>query len=252
MLGPDQLQDFERRGYAAVRGAFSRATAEACQAEIWSQLEEQGVHRGDRATWTRPVVRINTPWTEPFWEAGRSPALHEAYDQLVGPGRWQHTEAVGGTVPVRFPSADDPGDAGWHIDGSFGGAPDWLVNVRSRGRALLCLFLFTDVGPDDAPTRLLEGSHLDVPPLLLPFGEEGVAFHGFSLAARTFDRREARATGQAGDVFVCHPFLVHAASWPHRGRRARMVGQPGVPHEGFDLTDGAFPVERTILAALDR
>jgi hypothetical protein len=34
------------------------------------------------------------------------------------------------------------------------------------------------------------------------------------------------ATGQAGDVFLCHPFLVHAASWPHHGRSPKMMAHP--------------------------
>ena len=64
---------------------------------------------------------------------------------------------------MRFPSPDDPGDAGWHVDVSFGyDDPDfltWRANVRSSGRALLMLFLFSDVGEDDAPTRIRVGSH---------------------------------------------------------------------------------------------
>ena len=68
-----------------------------------------------------------------------------------------------GTFPVRFPSEDDPGDAGWHVDGSFeidGAAPPFSygLNLRSRQRALLLLMLYTDVGPqrraDQDPGRL--------------------------------------------------------------------------------------------------
>jgi len=47
------------------------------------------------------------------------------------------------------------------------------VNIRSRARGLLALFLFTDVGRHDAPTRLLCGSHLAVPQFLAPYGEAG-------------------------------------------------------------------------------
>ena len=51
---------------------------------------------------------------------------------------------------MRFPAAVDPGDAGWHIDVSFGtDTPDfmsWRANIHSKGRALLMLFLFSDVG----------------------------------------------------------------------------------------------------------
>ena len=59
-----------------------------------------------------------------------------------------------------FPRRNLPGDDGWHIDVSFGDDnPDfmeWRANVKSRGRALLMLFLLSDVGPDDAPTRITE------------------------------------------------------------------------------------------------
>lgn len=50
----------------------------------------------------------------------------------------------------------------------------WYVNYRSRaGWGLLLLCLLSDVASDDAPTRILEGSHLAMPSLLEPFGEEG-------------------------------------------------------------------------------
>lgn len=58
---------------------------------------------------------------------------------------WSH-----GDLPVRFPSAVDPGGAGWHVDTSFDTeTPDfmsWRANRHSKGRALLMLFLFSDVG----------------------------------------------------------------------------------------------------------
>jgi hypothetical protein len=73
-----------------------------------------------------------------------------AFDQLVGPGRWRPRHHPSLFV-IRFPSTDDPGDTGRHIDGSFDVGGEWWVNLHSRGRALLMLFLFTDVGPDDAP-----------------------------------------------------------------------------------------------------
>jgi hypothetical protein len=56
-----------------------------------------------------------------------------------------------GTTPVRFPIEGDPGDDGWHIDGSFSHDDQYWVNVRSDGRSLLMLFLFSDVAEDDAP-----------------------------------------------------------------------------------------------------
>ena len=93
---------------------------------------------------------------------------------------------------------------------------------------MLALFLFSDVGEDDAPTRLRVGSHRVVQQLLAPHGEEGLAF--FELAARldaTAHLPEALAVGPAGTVYLCHPFLVHAAQ-PHRGHVPRFMAQPPV------------------------
>jgi len=51
----------------------------------------------------------------------------------------------------------------------------------------------------------------------------------------------AHATGKAGDVFLCHPFMVHTATWPHRGAGPRMIAQPAInAPDGFEL-DGSDP-----------
>ncbi len=104
------------------------------------------------------------------------------------------------------------------------------TNVISRDRALLALFLFTDVDVQDGPTRIRVGSHLAVPAVLQPFGEEGAPGPKFApqLVAATDDCEEAYATGRAGDIYLCHPFLVHAAQANH-GSRPRFIGQPAIP-----------------------
>jgi hypothetical protein len=115
------------------------------------------------------------------------------------------------------------------------------VNVRSRARGLLALFLFTDVGRDDAPTRLLCGSHLAVPQFLAPYGEAGTDSDTEFWRPSTLCRMASHATGRAGDVFLCHPFIVHTATWPHRGAGPRMIAQPAVnAPAGFTL-DGSDP-----------
>jgi hypothetical protein len=163
---------------------------------------------------------------------------------------------------VRFPSPDDPGDTGWHIDTSFALPTtnpndflDWRANVTSRGRALLMLFLFSDVSEGDAPTRIRAGSHLDIARRLAPGGDDGLSLrelaeNGFAESAA---RSEVLATGEAGTVYLCHPFLVHAAQ-PHRGTRARFLAQPPLlPREPLRLErdHGAYsPIEQAIRMAL--
>ena len=182
------------------------------------------------------------------------PRLHAAFDQLVGSGRWVPRSSLG-TFPIRFPSPDDPGDAGWHAEASFSGKDGtWRLNVSSRGRALLMLFLFSDVGEEDAPTRIRVGSHLEIPRLLHPFGEEGLSFLEVSEKLDvTADASIELATGEVGTVYLCHPFLIHAAQ-PHRGFHPRFMAQPPLyPSEPFQIyrDDGDYsPVEIAIRIGL--
>jgi hypothetical protein len=98
------------------------------------------------------------------------------------------------------------------------------------------------------------GSHLWVPPILAPAGEAGMPAEAVAgqLPPSVLSRRTAEATGRAGDVFLCHPFLVHTATWPHRGTVARMLAQPAIAvPDGFGV-DGSdpSPVARAIVAGL--
>lgn len=77
-----------------------------------------------------------------------------------------------------------------------------------------------------------------------------LAKNGFAESA---SRREMAATGDAGTVYLCHPFLVHAAQ-PHRGTRPRFMAQPPLfPAEplSLDRADGDHSaVEQAIREAL--
>lgn len=252
-LTPAQIDTFIADGFVRIDHAFPRALAEEAAAILW---RDAGVDPDDSASWRGPVIRLGQYAQPVFREAANTPLLHAAFDQLVGAGRWMPPGALG-TFVLRFPSPEAPGDDGWHIDVSFGTESpdflDWRANVTSRGRALLVLFLFSDVGEDDAPTRIRAGSHIDIARQLAPAGEAGLtlrelAADGFAGSAH---RREVLATGAAGTVYLCHPFLVHAAQ-PHRGARPRILAQPpllpAVPLDPWRA--GAAPVERAIRDAV--
>lgn len=255
MITRTEIDAFIRDGYVVLRGAVPTAIAEACRDIVWSELSQRGVDRDDRSTWNAPVIRITCPQGGPYVEAGTRPVVLEACDQLIGAGRWWQPTGVGGTIPVRFPSEADPGDAGWHIESSYDQDGKPWVNVYSRARGLLAIYLLTDDEAGGAPTRLRPGSHLDIPSILAPYGDAGLDWSvAAPMAAQASERRPtAFASGRAGDVFLCHPFLVHAASWPNRGRNPRMIAQPSVAlKDQFPLNRGAglAPVEQAILAGL--
>jgi hypothetical protein len=110
---------------------------------------------------------------------------------------------------------------------------------------------FTAAGPAPRWARRTTGCW--APDVLAPHGGAGLYFGDVTrqLRSSVLSRPAAHAAGRAGDVFVCHPFLVHTATWPHRGAQPRLAAQPGVAigGGGFEL-DGTdpSPVAREIIA----
>jgi hypothetical protein len=258
-LSHAQVEQFMRDGFIRIDRAFPRELADAGRAIMWRDIP---VDPHDPATWTKSVIVLPGYAGGPFQQAANTPVLHSAFDQLVGKGRWVPRDSLG-MFPVRFPHPADPGDAGWHVDVSFAGDDAdpheqrdfsaWRVNVFSRGRALVMLFLFSDVEDKDAPTRLRVGSHMDMARFLEPAGEQGMS--RMNLRHMGAERPIALATGEAGTVYLCHPFLVHAAQ-RHRGSTPRFLAQPPLGlREPYRLAreDGAYsPVEIAIRQALGR
>lgn len=258
-LSPADIDAFITDGFVRLDDAFPRELAEEGRAILSRDL---GCDPDDPSTWKEPVVRLGGYADPPFRAAASSERVRGALDQLVGEERWVPLMGLG-TFPVRFPHPATPNDTGWHVDASFALDDDdpndflgWRVNVASRGRALLALFLFSDVEERDAPTRIRKGSHRVLARTLAPFGERGASLR--QLAERgAFDEGDdevALATGPAGTVYLCHPLLVHAAQ-AHHGTTPRFLAQPPVfPRVPVALQredDAYSPVERAIRRALE-
>jgi hypothetical protein len=255
MLTQQEINQFIENGFVKLEYAFPEALADAAREILWRDTR---CDPNDASTWTKPVVRLGYYSDEPFRKAVNTERLHAAFDQLVGKGRWLPRIDLG-TFPVRFPAIDDPGDTGWHVDAGFPGEVvhdyfSWRINIHSKGRALLMLFLLSDIEETDAPTRILTSSHLDVARTLAPFGDAGLTFMELAQQLVIPDERPvALATGKAGTVYLCHPFIAHAAQ-PHRGVHPRFMAQPPlVLSESFAVYDKAeytSPVEHAIRIAL--
>ena len=250
-----RIKSFLRDGFVKLSGAVPDDVTEACVDLLW---EETGLDRRDPSTWTEPVCWVGGMSQPPFVQAMNNMALLQASDELSGPGRWKPRNSMG-SFPLRFPHDQEPTGLGWHVEGSYRpeGADSGWTNVRSRDRALLALFLLTDVDMDDGPTRIRVGSHLAVPAVLQPYGEEGAPGPQFApqLVAATDRCEVAYASGRAGDIYLCHPFLVHAAQANH-GTRPRFIGQPAIlanyPYR-FDRPAAELsPVELTIRRGLEK
>ncbi|MDZ4265066.1 MAG: phytanoyl-CoA dioxygenase family protein [Mycobacterium sp.] len=216
------VEAFRTDGFVKVEQAAPRAVADAARALLWRQL---GVSPDDPASWTQPVMwASDLTGAGPFGELARSRRLAGALDAVCGAGGWLPRGSLG-NIPVRFPVSPAAEDRGWHIDLNTP-LPDGSWVVTGRPHTMLLLTLLSEVTIDDAPTRIRAGSHRDVAAVL---GEEPLdaVSAGRLVDAASADRPVTHATGSPGDMYLVHPFTVHAAD-EHRGRTPRFMAQAPV------------------------
>lgn len=213
------VDEFMSHGYAKIEQPALRGAADAARTALWQQL---GLSPDHPAGWSDPVRWVaDLSGQGPFGELVRSPALAQALDSVCGVGGWLPRGALG-NIPVRFPVAPPDDDRGWHIDANTP-QPDGSWAVTGRPHTVLLLSLLSEVGPDDAPTRIRAGSHRDVARVLGPDPVE-LAEMGRLVDEVSAERSVVHATGEPGDMYLVHPFTVHAAD-EHRGRTPRFMAQ---------------------------
>lgn len=211
-----------------------------------------GVDKSDRNTWTTPRIHLtDIQETQKFYEqpefmSCNTERLFGAIEDLVGRGRCVNTgvpNARFGTMAVTFYS-DDPWDVptvGWHYDGNF-----FTHYVDSLEQGLLVLCLFSDIsGPQCGGTLFVEGSHNVVAKVLYQ-NPDGLDYREANMKAFEtnpwlrelvgstketpgtnriekymnqpyddpdgYQLRVVEAMGNAGDIVLLHPFMIHAAS----------------------------------------
>jgi hypothetical protein len=166
VLSSNQVEQFMELGWVKLEEGFARKDALAGQDYLWGKLAERGVHRDDSSSWTQPMVRINEVYESPEFQRCNTLRMAEAIEDLIGEGRWATRSVYGETEslsgfgwwPVNFAfEAEKPWDVpayGWHWDGSH-----FRHFVDSPDQGLLCLCLFSEIGPKGGGTLIAEGSH---------------------------------------------------------------------------------------------
>ena len=256
-MTPKQIDNFINEGFVKIENAFPIEIADECRDILWNATQ---CDPNNPKSWTQPVIRIGELGLDPFIKAANTDVLHHAFDQLAGKHNWLPRVTLG-SFPIRFPSEEPAIDTGWHVDASFPGKhPDnyleWRINFYSKGRALLMLFLFSDVSEKDAPTVIKVGSHLDIAKILEPEGEKGLSFMELAQELESLPKqKETLAIGRAGTVYLCHPFIVHAAQ-DHHGTSPKFMAQPPLlTKHDFNINraeDELCPVEKAILKGLQQ
>ena len=135
----------------------------------------------------------------------------EALDILCGPGRWEAVRGAG-YWPVLFPGFSPrpwrPPESGWHIDGY----PAQSVDCNELG--LIGLEIFSDISPEGGGTAIRIGSHHCVARILAASQSNGESAREVlaQMNAATKHLPIAELSGNAGDLFLLHPFTLHATS----------------------------------------
>lgn len=250
-LSDADLDHFVAKGYVLVKEGIPKETAVAWGNEAYQRL---GYDPEDNTTWEKD--RLHMPAHKHVPVAEIAPKAWAAMVQLAGgedrirqPALWGDAFIANfgerSTEPWKPAGPDCPG---WHKDGDF-----FLHFLDSPEQGLLVIPLWTDVVHQGGPTyiapdsiRVLAEFLRDRPEGVMP-GEFG--FQNLIRQCHEF----GEAVGEAGDVYLLHPFMLHAVS-QNVLRAKRVITNPPLSLAApmcFDRPDGAYsPIEQTVLHAL--
>ncbi len=282
-LASEQVEAFVQSGFLALRGALTpdetRGWRERALKRIRLAPERYVVVRGeadpeanfdwasfdpgaadwsrfspdDPATWPCPRFHVLGDDLRPIAEiSGR---VWAAITQLLGGASRVATRAIGEHVVLNlyedrgcaFPT---PRTRGWHLD-----APRADMRVDNLVNGLVGILLLDDVVSGQGATCVLPES-VPLVAQAIASAKDGVDFvdrdapqaASPAIAARCTEVVEL--TGQAGDVFLLHPFILHTGS-PNEAGRVRWMSNPIVhTAEALSFTSPRSPVEDAIARAL--
>ena len=264
-LSPTQARHFVEHGWVVVKGAFSKQIAADIVACSWRELAEQGIMQDDPQTWKLgPYTRTGGPPNVSIMasrgdEAAaaqmleirtryglppQSPLLHDVapralgaqLDCIGGPDRMEDPERIRmpDSVAVNLCSEDgDLGEAGWRSTRAPGWHKDgWHFRhfLDSPQQGLLLAFFFSDILPNSGGTQICVDSVGVVARLLAqyPVGIHPDTVQSYIKPHMIKECKEFKElTGEAGDLAIMHPYMVHRVAGNPSGR-ARFAQFPSI------------------------
>ena len=252
VLTDEQVEHFLARGYVVLHECFTREAANALTATTFTRL---GYDPDDPVTWREAVIHMPAHSRVDVKEF--APKVWGAVcDLLGGEARIQQPYLWGDGFIVNLREGADrpweppsPRVKGWHKDGDF-----FRHFLDSPEQGLLTIVLWSDIQPRGGAT-LIAADSVPVVARFLAEHPEGVlpdAFDFQALIAQCHDFVEA--TGQVGDVYLIHPYVLHAKSQNLLGI-PRLITNPPVHLQepmNFNRPDAAdfSPVEIAVLRGL--
>ena len=251
-LTKEQREQFLTLGFTVIKGGFTPEQATPLLEKMWIRL---GYDPKDKSTWANP--RTHMPTIESVEVKDFAPHVYGAMCELVGGAdRISGTPRWSDAFIVNL-GADDHADtweapsaqvAGWHKDGDF-----FLHFLDSPEQGLLTIVLWTDVLPKGGATFVAADS-VPVMARYLVDKTEGVLPNGFHFSERIQECSQfLEATGKAGDVYLMHPYLLHASS-KNALRVPRVITNPPIHLKEplcFNRPDADYSlVEQAVLRGL--
>ena len=255
-LSATDLEHFLAYGFVHLTNCFDTSPGSVAHRWVRESWSRVGLSPDDPSTW--PNDKIALPELETIPVRDFSPRAFAAICELSGGEDRAVTDiAWGNRFIVNYGLGRDkdwippgPSTPGWHLDGDF-----FLHFLDSPEQALLVVVLFSDIHPQGGGTFIACDS-IPVAARYLAVHPEGVDVHAFPCKEFVRGCRDFReTTGKAGDVFLLHPFTLHASSYNHRPEARFMINPVAHFREPmcFDRrSDGSAysPVEQAVLNAL--
>lgn len=231
-ISRDEARQFVEQGYLRIRGAFPRSIAEAVVEQAWAELErDYDVQRDNPASWDKPFMHhrkgqmhgyVRTRPTDlRFNLREQAPRAFKAQADAVGgaarlpdEGRqlaWSDATVANLGVHGRVGEAPQPQLGGWHKDG-------WHFRhfLNSPEQGLLTVPIYSDIAPGGGGTQVAADSIAAVARLLAaqpqglhPDSVQGAGYLIPGLVEQCGAFKEL--TGEAGDMVILHPFMLHRA-----------------------------------------
>ena len=249
VLSDRDIDQFVRNGFVKIPSAFPRAVADEWAANCFQRLDYD---MNDKSTWLQPRVHMGGDKFVRVKEF--APTVYDAICDLIGgeerlaqPCCWSDHFIVNtglGADDVWQPAS--PAVVGWHKDGDF-----FRHFLDSPEQGLLVFVNWTDVVHQGGPTYIATDS-VPVIAKFLADRPEGVLPGEFGFGTLISQCRQfEEALADAGDVYLLHPFVLHAAS-QNPLRKIRIITNPPVHLTAPMSFDGPnpSPVEQGVLHGL--
>ncbi|ANB13499.1 hypothetical protein AWJ20_1793 [Sugiyamaella lignohabitans] len=269
-LTKEQIEFFQTNGYVVLNNCFSREQAAYWLKDVWVRLN---LNPNDKSTWHNREAKEDTFGAKVHMPAQRrvlvkdfAPKAWGAVLDLVGDDEdniVERTKYWGDNFIVNLghkeydesrPGMNNPKELpNWHVDGDFfrhfltSGeqglliTPIWSDEIKHRGGA-------TYVAPDSI--GIVAKYLYDHPEGVMP-GFDNFDYRGLADQCNKF----VECVGNVGDVVICHPFMLHSASY-NVIRVPRFITNPPISLKTpfkYDKPESELSiVEKTTLKALGK